>query len=857
MLRNPLSAIVVRPVQPSALAGALALLMLAVTTTAPVLAQTWTGSGPPGADITALVADPSAPGTLFAGTAFDGVFRSTDSGTTWAAVNTGLGNTTVFGLAVKPDTAGTVYAATNDGVYKTTNAGTSWASANTGLTATGITAIAVDPTSTGKVYAGASENGRGGVFRSTNGGTSWTAINSADLNIAKTIRVLAVDPLSGAVYAGTAGKGIFKTPNGGTTWAVVNNGLSNKFVMALAPHPVEPNVIYAGTLGSGIYVSTNGGGQWANVSNGIGNQRIAALMVDPEAEQSSLEKPDPAATLYAGTLGGGMFRSEDSSNSWTQVNTGLIGNNVAAVVFDATDSSVAYAGMSGGGVFTTTDGSTWSAASAGLPGARISSLAIDPATPTRVFASTHGAGVFASADGATTWTPAGTGFTSFSVGNLAVDPVDPNQVFATSGEVYGSSDGGTNWAIISSGVRASTALAIDPVGGQILYAGTGNEGVFRSPDGGVSWSAVNNGLTRTQVSALALDPTNPAIVYVGTGGVSKTIDSGANWNPTGLADVTVSALAVAPSAPSTVYAATRVDGLFRSIDSGTTWTSTNTGLPAGDILALAIDPTDADRVYAGTPFGGVFFSDNGGANWSALNNGLPTRDISALAATAGGAPTYAGTRGVFVLSSSASCGLTFTCLPCEQCDIATDSCVARQRTGCIRPLIAGKSQLQIKRGRKDTSNQIAWSWKKGPAIDVADFGDPTTATGYTFCVFDESGAEPVVIFGAEAPAGGTCGRRDCWAGRGRPRGSRGFKYSDRERTPDGLATIELKPGDAGRARLTVKGRGANLLLPALPVSIPLVGQLWADGEGCWESEILPGGVKRNDEKQLRGKAGIP
>ena len=105
-----------------------------------------------------------------------GVFLSTNNGTSWTAVNTGLTNTFVSSLAV----SGTnLFAGTGadfggpggDGVFLSTNNGTSWTAVNTGLTNTVVLALAVSGTN---LFAGTD----GGVFLSTNNGTSWTAVNT-------------------------------------------------------------------------------------------------------------------------------------------------------------------------------------------------------------------------------------------------------------------------------------------------------------------------------------------------------------------------------------------------------------------------------------------------------------------------------------------------------------------------------------------------------------------------------------------------------------------------------------------------------------------------------------------------------
>jgi hypothetical protein len=102
------------------------------------------------------------------------------------------------------------------------------------------------------------------------------------------------------------------------------------------------------------------------------------------------------------------------------------------------------------------------------------------------------------------------------------------------------------------------------------------------------------------------------------------------------------------------------------------------------------------------------------------------------------------------------------------------------------------------------------------------------AIDYELCVYD---ATLGLVLEARAGSDVACGGRrprPCW------RESRsGFKYSDR-RSPGGLAKITLKSGDAGRAQVTVQGKGPELRMPALPLAGPMVVQLRNTATGaCW------------------------
>jgi hypothetical protein len=80
---------------------------------------TWNGTALT-RDTRTLVLDPTNPAVLYAGTGSDGVFTTTDGGTTWAAMNTGLGCTKILSLALRPGTGNVLFAGTDGGaVYRT------------------------------------------------------------------------------------------------------------------------------------------------------------------------------------------------------------------------------------------------------------------------------------------------------------------------------------------------------------------------------------------------------------------------------------------------------------------------------------------------------------------------------------------------------------------------------------------------------------------------------------------------------------------------------------------------------------------------------------------------------------------
>jgi hypothetical protein len=492
----------------AALVGAVFLVAAAGPAQAGV--NVWTTHGPYGGSrsVEALAIDPVTPSTLYAGTEGGGVFKSTDSGASWSAVNTGLPSgdlgPSVQALAIDPLTPSTLYAggladpfSGTRGMFKSTDGGASWTAINTGLTTINVRMLAIDPKTPSTLYAGTAyynESMTVGVFQSTDGGASWSPVNTGlteDLDVG----TFAIDPLTPTtLYAGTYGSGVFKSTDSGGSWSAVNTGLGNLDVRALAIDPVTPSTLYAGTAG-GVYRSTNNGGSWTAVNVGLGYCIVQALAIDPITP----------STLYAGT-DDGVYRSTDTGANWSAINTGLTNTYVWTLVIDPKTTNTIYAGIHGACGYGTGVGPCFAG------------------------------GVFKSTDGGASWTGINNGFSSDLVGikilSLLIDPATPSTLYADTQicdpwcgpvQVYQSTDSGGSWSALNTGLGDLIGvLAIDPVTPSTLYAGT-DLGVFQSTNSGASWTAINNGFTDSygyvkHVIALAIDPKTPRRLYAGTWG---------------------------------------------------------------------------------------------------------------------------------------------------------------------------------------------------------------------------------------------------------------------------------------------------------------------------------------------------
>ncbi len=173
-------------------------------------------------------------------------------------------------------------------------------------------------------------------------------------------------------------------------------------------------------------------------------------------------------------------------------------------------------------------------------------------------------------------------------------------------------------------------------------------------------------------------------------------------------------------------------------------------------------------------------------------------------------------------------------------------CGLTPQAGCRPPAQNGKAGITLKDKSPDKKDAVNWKYVKGAATVVGDFGDPLATTDYTFCVYDSS-VRPQPILFAQAPAGGTCGTKPCWkAIKG------GFKYNDKLFTPDGLQQVLLKSGVATKAKVLVKGKGVNLPMPTLPLTLPVRVQVKSESGVCWEANY--GTAIKNLPEQFRAKA---
>lgn len=263
-------------------------------------------------------------GDIFAGTDIGGVYRSSNDGANWTAVNNGLPSLYIRALAI--DSSGNIFVGTQGaGVLRSSNSGGSWS--QTSLTTIWtIRSIAAHPS--GHVLAGTSG---GGAFRSTDEGGTWTPVNNGLSD--DYVRSFAINS-SGHVFAGTGIVGVFRSQDEGESWSITGL-ISSWDFRALAIDARDH--IFAGGWGGGVFRSTDNGAAWMQVNKGLADTVIEFLAVNSSSH------------VFAATRSRGVFRTTDNGQNWEPINNGLTDLDVRSLAINA--DGYIFAGTASSGVF--------------------------------------------------------------------------------------------------------------------------------------------------------------------------------------------------------------------------------------------------------------------------------------------------------------------------------------------------------------------------------------------------------------------------------------------------------------------------------------------------------------------------
>jgi len=326
--------------------------------------------------------------------------------------------------------------------------------------------------------------------------------------------------------------------------------------------------LYVGTAGGGIWKSQNGGISFAPVFDKY-CQSIGALAIEKGNDK----------TVYAGTgesnmrntvsIGDGMYKTTDGGANWQKIGLDST-EHISKILFDPTDSKT---------LFVAVPGPLWSS------------------SPHR--------GLYKTTDGGKTWKKILFVNNETGCADIAINPTNPKIMLASFWQCkrkpYSFASGGPGSAL------------------------------YKSIDGGETWNKVTNGMPEGEVGRIVvtINPSKPeevlAIIEAKVPGLFISKDEGSNWEKLAATEnITArpfyfSTLVFDPKNPKKVY---RPAYDFQySKDGGYSWSNTIIGgvTPHADHHALWINPANTDIMYLGTD-GGVYYTMNKGVSWQFFNN---------------------------------------------------------------------------------------------------------------------------------------------------------------------------------------------------------------------------------------------
>jgi photosystem II stability/assembly factor-like uncharacterized protein len=359
--------------------------------------------------------------------------------------------------------------------------------------------------------------------------------------------------------------------------------------------------------------------------------------------------------------------------NWTLAGPTNIGGRCTALAIHPRNADTIYIGSAGGGVWRSDDaGQTWSAQWHDQPVLNVGSLAIDPKSPDTVYCGTGesngsadsyaGVGLFRTQDGGQTWSllaACDTAGIPRRIGVIAIDPFDSQHLMlggtthdtGDASALFSSLDGGTTWTrqnFVSPNNYWCHAVIFHPAVQGVVFASVdengSKNGIWRSQDGGNNWQQLTAGLPAASLMArisLALAPSNPDTIYAIAAnstdavlGVFKSANQGSNWTSIGgtafakEGQMTYGNCIVVHPTNANVVLCGGVD-LHLTTDGGNSWSQAthwdaDRGTPQyahADHHALAMPASQPGRIYDAND-GGIDMSDDGGANWTNRSNGL-------------------------------------------------------------------------------------------------------------------------------------------------------------------------------------------------------------------------------------------
>ena len=417
-----------------------------------------------------------------------------------------------------------------------------------------------------------------------------------------------------------------------TSWRWLGPGNVGGRIRSIAVHPYKPEILFAGSVGGGIWKTTNGGAGWTPVDDFMAVLSVSSLVINPA---------NPGV-MFAGTgegygnadslRGAGIFKSVDGGTTWTQLPGTAEQSSAVTRLAISPNGTVVLAGTNTG-LWRSTNASTFAWIDAGVAPQDVD---INPSDGRKAVVAGYGAIAY-SWDGGLTWRRS-TGLPSTSGRiELAYARSQPDTIYALvdvdGGTLFRSGNAGATFSAVSATPLLDNgqgwydeALWVNPRDSNHVVAG----GVFlrQTFDGGGTWRWISDNIHVDQhviVEDPRFDDAGNRTVFIGNdGGVYKTTNI-RNVEADGYTALNNN-LGVTQFYGGAGHAAsgTIVGG---TQDNGTVINEPRQGTRWQQSLGsdggfVASDPTDPSYFYSEMIYLQIHRSDDGGAAWTSITNGL-------------------------------------------------------------------------------------------------------------------------------------------------------------------------------------------------------------------------------------------
>lgn len=256
----------------------------------------------------ALQAFASVGDMFYVGLGVFGVYRTSDSGSTWEPRSHGFPLQPVTYSMIKVGSR--ILIGTSSGIYQSSDNGFNWYQSQEGIEPVGYPKITALAANGDTVYAG-SDQAR--AYRSVDGGRTFT---STALQLTSGGAVKAFAFTGNAVLAiMTTSNVVYRTTNNGVSWTSSFTGIT---AGGLTVARIGSD-FYVGTV-SGLFKSADGGVNWTRIGATVlvNNFQISGI--------ATLGSDIYVSVYNAGTLTGDIYKSADNGNSWAKLNIAFAGS---------------------------------------------------------------------------------------------------------------------------------------------------------------------------------------------------------------------------------------------------------------------------------------------------------------------------------------------------------------------------------------------------------------------------------------------------------------------------------------------------------------------------------------------------